>query len=265
MEDGSSGAADRFTSIERVQRSQQVREQLEAAIERGDYGPGERIPSERELSELLNVSRVSVREAVASLEALGILEVHQGRGAFVAASPSDRVAASLGRWVVQNRDQLDQIVLIRGALDELAAECAAVRAEDDDLAEILRAQEAFAREAAKRRPSSDALVDADIALHVAIADASGLPLVAGLLHDLHRLLRESRKQQLSSPGRTAASVREHELLVAALKAREPVAVRAAMAKQIGPNLEAALESSARHAQPAEVIPARSRRRGSTSR
>jgi DNA-binding FadR family transcriptional regulator len=58
-----------YTLLSTVSRTQQVRDQLEAAIERGDYKPGERLPSERELVELLGVSRVSVREAIRSLEA----------------------------------------------------------------------------------------------------------------------------------------------------------------------------------------------------
>src|SRR5439155_19199187 len=72
-----------LTTINRTGRSEEVRLQIERAIRSGDVAPGERLPAERELVETFGVSRVSVREAIRSLEALGLVRVYQGRGAFV--------------------------------------------------------------------------------------------------------------------------------------------------------------------------------------
>src|SRR5919109_98344 len=93
------GAAPGHTALPVVSRTRHVREQIEAAIDRGDYAPGDRLPSERELVELLGVSRVSVREAIRSLEALGRVDVQHGRGCFVATSRSDRYASSFAHWL----------------------------------------------------------------------------------------------------------------------------------------------------------------------
>src|ERR687885_40589 len=70
-------------SIKRTLRSEEVRVQIEAAIRSGHFAPNERLPSERELVETFGVSRVSVREAIRSLETLGFVKVYHGRGAFV--------------------------------------------------------------------------------------------------------------------------------------------------------------------------------------
>src|SRR5205814_1294850 len=78
-----SGRAAKLKTIKRIQRSAAVRNQLEGAIRRGDYAAGERLPSECELVETFGVSRVSVREAIRSLEALGHVTVQHGRGVFV--------------------------------------------------------------------------------------------------------------------------------------------------------------------------------------
>src|SRR3989337_1135285 len=80
---GSAGRTSPLRTIKRTQRSEEVRRQIEDAIRAGDFPPGERLPSERELVETFGVSRVSVREAIRSLETLGLVRVYQGRGAFV--------------------------------------------------------------------------------------------------------------------------------------------------------------------------------------
>src|SRR3972149_10633282 len=75
-------------TIRRTERSEEIRRQREAAIRAGDFGPGDRLPSERELVETFGVSRVSVREAIRSLETLGLVRVYQGRGALGTPKPS---------------------------------------------------------------------------------------------------------------------------------------------------------------------------------
>ncbi|MCG2799991.1 MAG: GntR family transcriptional regulator, partial [Cellulomonas sp.] len=72
-------AAPMLTSIKRVGPTQLVREQLLVAIESGAYAPGSALPSERVLCETFGVSRVSLREAIAGLEATGLITVQHGR------------------------------------------------------------------------------------------------------------------------------------------------------------------------------------------
>src|SRR5256886_15903370 len=109
-----------LTTIKRTQRSEEVRLQIERAIRAGDFAPGDRLPSERELVETFGVSRVSVREAIRSLEALGLVRVFQGRGAFV----SDRrsgLGEPLARWLDLHRHEVLELLAGRGALGEDAA------------------------------------------------------------------------------------------------------------------------------------------------
>jgi DNA-binding FadR family transcriptional regulator len=218
-------AGHRYTALPTVSRTQQVREQLEAAIERGDYGPGDRMPSERELVELLGVSRVSVREAIRSLEAVGLVEVQHGRGCFVAESRSDRYASSFNHWLTVHRDEIFELLAVRGALDELAAEAAATGDHDGWAARLRELNHAFrATDAA----AIDLLVARDVAFHDAIAEASGSPLLGDLLRELHLTFNESRRVTLEPTGRPADSAREHEAIIAAIEDGDPTAARAAV-------------------------------------
>jgi len=130
-------------TIKRTQRSEEIRRQIEDAIKNGDFGPGERLPSERELVETFGVSRVSVREAIRSLEALGFVRVYQGRGAFVTDRRSG-LGEPMARWLDLHRDEVLELLGVRGALDEYAAQLAVEHDDPARVAEITAAHEAFA-------------------------------------------------------------------------------------------------------------------------
>jgi DNA-binding FadR family transcriptional regulator len=219
-----------LTTIARVQRSEQVRLQIEQAIRRGDFEPGERLPSERELVETFGVSRVSVREAIRSLEALGIVKVQQGRGAFV----SDRrsgLGEPMARWLQLHRDEVLELHRVRGALDELAAQSAAERSDREAVELIARAHERL-RDAVETGAAVDELILIDIDFHLAIAEASGNRLLYDLLHDLHTYLAQSRLFVLSKGGRPPRSVGEHGEILDAIAAGDSTAARQAASRHI---------------------------------
>jgi DNA-binding FadR family transcriptional regulator len=218
-----------YTLLSTVPRTQQVRDQLEAAIDRGDYKPGDRLPSERELVELLGVSRVSVREAIRSMEAVGRVRVVHGRGCFVASSRSDQYTTSFGHWLAVHGDEVLELLKVRGALDELAAESAAAGAGGDWVVQLRELNEAFR---GTDPGDVDALVACDVAFHDAVAEASGSPLLADLLRELHEIFNESRKATLQPPGRPAQSAKEHDAIIRAIERGDPRAARTAVAKHL---------------------------------
>jgi GntR family transcriptional repressor for pyruvate dehydrogenase complex len=219
-------------NIRQIARTQQVREQIEAAIERGDYRAGDRLPSERELGEMIGVSRVSVREAIRSLEALGLVEVQHGRGCFVTQGPGDEYANSFGRWLSLHRDEVMDLLKVRGALDSLAAEGAARHADDKTVARLHELNGAFNDAQAADPPDIADLIDRDKAFHNAIAEASGSPLLATLLGELRDHIDRSRALLLGDRARARASAREHQAVVEAIAAHDPVAAGRAAASHI---------------------------------
>src|SRR6266516_6435732 len=131
-----------LTTIKRTQRSEEVRLQIERAIRSGDFAPGDRLPSERELVETFGVSRVSVREAIRSLEALGFVRVYQGRGAFVTDRRSG-FGEPMARWLEMHRGEVLELLGVRGALDELAAASTVEHYDAEKVRAIVAAHEAF--------------------------------------------------------------------------------------------------------------------------
>jgi DNA-binding FadR family transcriptional regulator len=220
-----------FTSIKTINRSQEVRAQLLQAIRRGDYQAGDPLPSERELSDAFGVSRVSVREAIRSLEAIGMVEVFHGRGSFVARSPGDRYVEPFVEWLNVHRDAVLEMMKVRGALDELAAAEAAARGDARACDQLDAACEAF-RAGAQAGDDLDRLAELDIAFHVAIADASGSVLLRRLVAELNRSFLEGRKVVYAIHRRSLASAEEHRKIVAAIRRGDAKAARAATARHI---------------------------------
>lgn len=221
-----------LAAVRRVGPTQQVREQLFAAIERGDYPPGALLPSERVLCETFGVSRVSVREAISGLEALGLVRVQHGRGAFVGSSASDLSASPFLEYLEAEQDEVLELLKVRGALDELAAEEAALRGNDDARARVIAASEAFrlATEAPDR--DFEQLAALDVAFHVMVAQCTGGTLLPKLLAELNGLLAESRRLTLADRVRAARSAREHQRIVDAICAQDAPAARRAAARHM---------------------------------
>jgi GntR family transcriptional regulator, transcriptional repressor for pyruvate dehydrogenase complex len=206
-----------FTSVVRVSPTQEIRRQLLEAIRRGDYQPGDPIPSERELCETFNVSRVSVREAIAGLEALGVVSVQQGRGCFVTKTVGDRFVGPFGEWLDTYHDQLLELLNVRKALDELAAHEAARHADAETLDELRRVHERFrGAVSGDSPPDLELLAELDVAFHSAVSRASGSKLLHNLLTELAGHIADSRRITFAREGQPMRSFNEHAAILAAV-------------------------------------------------
>lgn len=208
-----------FSTVKRVSPTQQVREQLTAAISSQEYKPGEMLPSERKLCEAFGVSRVCIREALASLEAMGMISIQHGRGAFVRTNIGDQFAP-FGVYVDLHREELIDLLQIRGALDGLAAEGASGQMGENDLLDIQLQHQEFV-EAVARGESAENLVSRDIEFHRSIAAAAGSHFLPGILKDLNEILEESRLIFFKRQGRPQVSVKQHQVIVDAIVAHDP--------------------------------------------
>jgi DNA-binding FadR family transcriptional regulator len=196
-----------------------VQSQLFAAIANGEYPPGALLPSERVLCEMFQISRVSIREALAGLAATGVVEIQQGKGAFVRPSVADEYAGPFGLYIERHRDELADLLQIRGALDGLAASRAADDPSKQVRDQISKACQAFAH-AVDGKESPQQLTQLDVEFHEAIAACSGSRLLSDLLHELNSLLVESRHILFARPDQPSRSMKDHQGILDAILARD---------------------------------------------
>ncbi|MEW9918395.1 FadR/GntR family transcriptional regulator [Marimonas sp. MJW-29] len=242
-----------FRPVTSEKLSTAVVRQIEQLILRGVLRPGERLPPERELSERLDVSRPSLREAIAQLQEAGLLTARPGAGVFVADVLGSAFSPALVQLFARHEDAVFDYLSFRRDMEGLAAERAAKSASDTDLAVVQTVFDKMEATHAKRNPEEEAQLDAQF--HMAIIEASHNVVMLHMMRSMYELLREGvfYNRQIMFKQRTsrAALLDQHRAINAALQARDPAGARAAIEAHLD-FVEASLEDQQR-AERNEVI------------
>ena len=219
-----------FQKVQPEKLSYGIIRQIELLILRGILRPGERLPSERELSERMDVSRPSLREALADLQERGLLTTRPNAGVYVADVMGSAFAPALVDLFSRHDEAVFDYIAFRRDLEALAAERAARLGSDTDLQVI---QAIFTRmEAAhqKRDPSDEAALDAQF--HLAIIEASHNVVMLHMMRSMFDLLREGvfyhRQTMFKVRNTREALLDQHRAINSALQSRDPAASRAAV-------------------------------------
>jgi GntR family transcriptional repressor for pyruvate dehydrogenase complex len=207
--------------VSRPRLYEQVAQQILAWVRDTDLRAGDRLPPERDLAARLGVSRATVSQALVAMEVVGIVHVRHGDGAvLVDSSGSSRLVDALRG----HAQQLPDIIDAREALESKLAALAAVRRTDEDLARIDAALADMERdiEAGGRG------VEGDESFHGAVTLAGHSPLLHRLMSEISDLVRETRIESLSQPGRPRESLDGHRAIADAIRGQDPDAAAAAM-------------------------------------
>ena len=219
-----------FQKVQSEKLAQSVVRQIELLILRGILRPGERLPSERELSDKLGVSRPSLREAIADLQDRGLLSSRAGAGIFVADVLGSAFSPALIRLFAAHDEALFDYIAFRRDMEGLAAERAARLGSDTDLKVIDTIFCKMEAAHAKRNPADEAALDAEF--HLAIIEASHNVIMLHMLRSMFELLREGvfYNRQIMFKQRTTRDelLNQHRAINDALQSRDPVAARAAV-------------------------------------
>lgn len=218
-----------FAPVRRLESklSSRIAEQIQALIAERRLKEGDRLPSEAELARLLRVSRPSLREALKTLAAVGLVEIRHGQGTYVKSGDVDRALDRATSAWFRGHGTGRHLMEIRQLLEPSAAAWAADRATPEErraLAEVVSRMQAV-------QPDDPTLVETlerlDTELHHRIAVATHNPLLVRVMRSLMDLLSESRIRSLGIPGQGLKSVRYHRAIARAINRNDPqVAARA---------------------------------------
>ncbi len=201
----------------------QIADQIGELIAKGEYAPGARLPSERDLAQQLGVSRASVREALIALEIDGLIDIRVGMGVFV--TPKRLMPANTS--LIADPGPFEVIA----ARQLIECETAAMAARNATTADHARIEETLAMMEEEFSARSTAL-DADCLFHVRIAEACANSALAHVVQQLWNFRYSSmfRKidEHFDNPQRHAEAIEEHRGIVDAIIRRDADAARAAM-------------------------------------
>jgi GntR family transcriptional repressor for pyruvate dehydrogenase complex len=204
---------------------EQIVQQIEESILKGELREGSQLPAERDLAKQFGVSRTAVREAIKALQEKGLVDAFPGRGTFVTNGTSNSMRRSLDRLVKSGEPGgWASLVEVREILEPEIAALAAVRADAQDITTMREAL--FVMDNAAW--DSDAYIEADLDFHLALAEAAANPIVLSLIDSIVGLLREQRLRIFQVAGGPERGQSHHRRILEAIKRRDAQAARAEM-------------------------------------
>jgi GntR family transcriptional repressor for pyruvate dehydrogenase complex len=200
-------------------------------IESGTLAVGDRLPSERQLAEELEISRVPVREAFSTLKAMGVIEARPGVGTSIIGDGSDAFGADpWTRWMREHTTEIVEVLEVREAIDAKAAALSAERATEKGIVTVERIVSDM--EACVGEKEFGRLVELDIEFHDWLSRMSGNSLLTELRAALDRANALDRQATFRLPGRPSESAQEHRAIVRAIADGNPEQAAAAAAQHV---------------------------------
>lgn len=219
-------------------------------ISKGEIVTEGKLPPERDLAAMLDTSRPLLREALISLEALGLLEIRDRQGIFIAAGDSDKGLQAFGQAQVWPLEVLSQVMEIRQIMDPGATALAALRRREGDLKKLDECLSILDKIHAESDPSEASLgAYWNTVLHATIFKATGNTLLARLYETLLEMSEKGisamRMERLesSSPERNERVLEQHRTIVAAIRAKDIEGAREASKAHLKNTIDSLVELS----------------------
>ncbi|MDY2736396.1 FadR/GntR family transcriptional regulator [Intestinibacter sp.] len=178
-----------FNNISNKKVYEQVIEQIQNNIMEGLFKKGDKLPSERELSEKMGVSRTSIREALRVLETMGVIESRQGEGNFICSNIEKSLLQPLSMMFKLNNGSFSDIYELRSILEIECARLSAIRATDMDCRELLSVVEEMEQETFGEN-RYEILVELDKKFHNTLSDMTKNYLIESLFSTISNLFEK---------------------------------------------------------------------------
>ncbi|WP_366248040.1 FadR/GntR family transcriptional regulator [Terribacillus aidingensis] len=219
----------KYNQIKPKKIYEQVADELLALIKNGDLKPGEKLASVTQLAENFNVGRSAIREALATLRAMGLVEMKQGEGTYVKAFEPEGIVYPLQHVLLMSGEDRAELMEVRNILETGIAASAALNRSEEDLEQMekaLKEMKAYTGDPEKGER-------ADLAFHMIIARAANNKLLLRLMHHVSDLTAESMREtrQICLFGENAAPEelnKQHEAILDAIRTKQPEQARLAM-------------------------------------
>lgn len=215
---------DSFDRLERRTMVSETTRMLKEMIIDGRLQPGDRLPAERDLCDVLQVSRPTLREAIRSLDAMNILRALPGAGTFVGSLRTDELLEPMQFVLALSKSNVDQLFEVRCALEPEAAALAAGRASGEEIAAL---QDCVER-TQKWSDDLNELLALDVELHRLVVQAAHNGIFTNVLASLNALAHESRTITVKLPGVARHTADDHIRIGTAIARGDVEGSRAAM-------------------------------------
>lgn len=213
-----------FTPIRTKRLYEEIVEQIKQLITDGKLKPGDKLLAERELADRFQVSRASVREAIRTLEMLGVIDIRPGEGTFIRGTETDDIIRPLAMFLAVERNSLLDMFEMRRIFETATARLAAERATFEELDQIESMLENMKERLNIQDPEKGEEFDA--AFHYAVAEATHNSLLTKLFKTVSEEFAKAnsvaRRQLYQGNVENAQKIiDQHGEILAAIRSRDP--------------------------------------------
>ncbi|WP_027623181.1 FadR/GntR family transcriptional regulator [Clostridium lundense] len=220
-----------FNPVKNTKVYEQVIYQIKDMINKGVLKKGDKLPSERDMVESLQVSRTSIREALRSLEIIGLIECRQGEGNFIKSSFENSLIEPLSIMFLLQDSNSKEILELRKMIEKETAALAAERITEEELKELELLIVKFSE-----LVEGEEMVRVDREFHYKIAQASKNFLILSVFNAISSLMesfiKDARKNILAKEENKEILYKQHESIYEALLNRNPDQAMQAMMEHL---------------------------------
>jgi GntR family transcriptional regulator, transcriptional repressor for pyruvate dehydrogenase complex len=216
-----------FSPISNQKTYEYVMQQIQRMILSGQLEKGDKLPSERELAEKMQISRTSIREGLRVLETMGVIESKHGEGNYICSNTASSIMDSFSMMFVLNNGKSMDILELRKYTELITADLAAQRGTQDDFYEL---EEILTKLRESDSESEQILLDKQ--LHYKIASMSGNYLIQNMYitsaNLFEKFIEDTRKNILTCSENSNVLLNQHENIVNAIIEQDSVKAVEAM-------------------------------------
>lgn len=203
-----------------------VEKQIIDMINSGQYPEGSKLPRERDMAESLGIGRNLLREAIAVLETLGLLEVKKREGIFVKKMPTSEIVGNLKMIRLWPADFAPQLMEVRQAINMLAVDWAARRRTEDDIRKLWECFRNFEKTPLVTEEDRHASARWENVLHALVVDSAHNVILSRIYEGISFLMELNNDMMhmtlmSMNPGWVAHIVEQHRRVIEAIEARDP--------------------------------------------
>lgn len=210
--------------ISRRKLSDEVFDRLYAMLLNGDYSPGDHLPSERELMERFGVGRPAIREAMQSLERLGLVSIQHGQRPKVTMPTADGMLSQIeltAMHMLSNSPQSLEHLKEARAFFELGMVARAAKAAGEE--DVAHLKELLERQRRELNRDVGAFIKADMSFHSAIVEVTGNPIFIAISHAMLNWLANFHASVLHWKGNEHITLEEHARILDAIRQHDEAA------------------------------------------
>lgn len=204
--------------------SEGIVNKLLALLKERKLQPGDRLPSERDLAEQLQVSRPSLREALRALSIMHVVEIRQGSGTYISSLEPKRLVEHLDFVFALADSTYLSLFEARKVIEVGICGLAAQRITDEEITRL----ESCLEKSLLGLTDAELYFQADVELHEIITEAAASPILSRIMASISHLSLASRQRTAVLPGIAYQVIEDHRAIIQALRLRDSEAARQAM-------------------------------------